>query len=180
MTKDGAESQLLKTLDRLPPERYEASVVLSRAEGERVRDLAALPCVRRSQHSQVKADVRDCSKKRSHSVVLSMPSNPTSCIVGCGIPISSVDSPVDSDCGDRFRISLPNAATTMRGTGSFGFGLQKNSSTIPRDVLLTNSAQIQRHLHSGIQTKTSLASPICWNYPPRRGHNRARVVPKKS
>ena len=46
MTKDGAESQLLKTLDRLPPEQYEASVVLSRAEGERVRELAALPCVR--------------------------------------------------------------------------------------------------------------------------------------
>ena len=46
MTKDGAESQLLKTLDRLPPEQYEASVVLSRAEGERIRELAALPCVR--------------------------------------------------------------------------------------------------------------------------------------
>ena len=35
MTKDGAESQLLKTLDRLPPEQYEVYVVLSRAEGER-------------------------------------------------------------------------------------------------------------------------------------------------
>ena len=46
MTKDGAESQLLKTLDRLPPERYEVSVVLSRAEGERLKELAALPCVR--------------------------------------------------------------------------------------------------------------------------------------
>ena len=46
MTKDGAESQLLKTLARLPPEQYEVSVVLSRAEGERVADLTALPCVR--------------------------------------------------------------------------------------------------------------------------------------
>ena len=46
MTKDGAESQLLKTLDRLAPEQYEVSVVLSRAEGERVAELAALPCVR--------------------------------------------------------------------------------------------------------------------------------------
>ena len=46
MTKDGAESQLLKTLARLPSERYEASVVLSRAEGERAVELAAIPCVR--------------------------------------------------------------------------------------------------------------------------------------
>ena len=46
MTKDGAESQLLKTLARLPSERYEVFVVLSRTEGERVSELAALPCVR--------------------------------------------------------------------------------------------------------------------------------------
>ena len=46
MTKDGAESQLLKTLDRLPPEQYEAYVVLSRAEGERVAELAEVPCVK--------------------------------------------------------------------------------------------------------------------------------------
>jgi GalNAc-alpha-(1->4)-GalNAc-alpha-(1->3)-diNAcBac-PP-undecaprenol alpha-1,4-N-acetyl-D-galactosaminyltransferase len=46
MTKDGAESQLLKTIARLPPERYEVSVVLSRAEGERVAELIAPPCVR--------------------------------------------------------------------------------------------------------------------------------------
>ena len=46
MTKDGAESQLLKTLDRLPPEQYEAYVVLSRAEGERVAELAEISCVK--------------------------------------------------------------------------------------------------------------------------------------
>ncbi len=46
MTKDGAESQLLKTLARLPVERYEASVVLSRTEGERASELESLPCVR--------------------------------------------------------------------------------------------------------------------------------------
>ena len=46
MTKDGAESQLLKTLGQLPPERYEVFVVLSRAEGERVAELSTLPCVR--------------------------------------------------------------------------------------------------------------------------------------
>lgn len=46
MTKDGAESQLLKTLARLSPERYEAYVVLSRAMGERAAELAEIPCVR--------------------------------------------------------------------------------------------------------------------------------------
>ena len=46
MTKDGAESQLLKTLGWLPSERYEVSVVLSRAEGERASELVSIPCVR--------------------------------------------------------------------------------------------------------------------------------------
>ncbi len=46
MTKDGAESQLLKTLARLPSERYEVSVVLSRTEGERATELVSTPCVR--------------------------------------------------------------------------------------------------------------------------------------
>ena len=45
MTKDGAESQLLKTLIQLPSNRYEVSVVLSRAEGERAAELASIPCV---------------------------------------------------------------------------------------------------------------------------------------
>ena len=46
MTKDGAESQLLKTLTHFTPERYDVHVVLSRAEGERFGELAALRCVR--------------------------------------------------------------------------------------------------------------------------------------
>ena len=45
MTKDGAESQLLKTIKQFTPEQYEVFVVLSRAEGERIGELAALPCV---------------------------------------------------------------------------------------------------------------------------------------
>ncbi len=46
MTKDGAESQLLKTLARLPSERYEVSILLSRTEGERASELVSMPCVR--------------------------------------------------------------------------------------------------------------------------------------
>ena len=46
MAKDGAESQLLKTLERLNPNEYEVYVILSRTEGERFKDLTALPCVR--------------------------------------------------------------------------------------------------------------------------------------
>ncbi len=45
MTKDGAESQLLKTLARLPSERYAVAIVLSRAEGERAEELVSIPCV---------------------------------------------------------------------------------------------------------------------------------------
>ena len=46
MTKDGAESQLLKTLSRFAPDQYEVYVILSRAEGERFGELTMLPCVR--------------------------------------------------------------------------------------------------------------------------------------
>ena len=45
MTKDGAESQLLKTLAQLPSERYAVAVVLSRTEGERAEELVSIPCV---------------------------------------------------------------------------------------------------------------------------------------
>lgn len=46
MTKDGAESQLLKTIGKLTADKYEVYVVLSRAEGERIEELTNLPCVR--------------------------------------------------------------------------------------------------------------------------------------
>lgn len=46
MTKDGAESQLLKTLTQFAPDRYDVHVVLSRAEGVRFDELTALPCVK--------------------------------------------------------------------------------------------------------------------------------------
>ena len=45
MTRDGAETQLLKTLMRLHPEEFEAFVVLSREAGERSDQLATLPIV---------------------------------------------------------------------------------------------------------------------------------------
>ena len=45
MAKDGAESQLLKTLNRLPPERYQATVVLTRTADGRTSELADTPCV---------------------------------------------------------------------------------------------------------------------------------------
>ncbi len=45
MTTDGAEMQLLKTLERLNQDRFEAFVVLSRTAGERYDQLAKLPIV---------------------------------------------------------------------------------------------------------------------------------------
>lgn len=46
MSKDGAETQLLKTVARLSPERYEVYVVLSRSMGAYVDKLRASACVR--------------------------------------------------------------------------------------------------------------------------------------
>ncbi len=45
MAKDGAESQLLKTLAQFTPDQYAVFVVLSRAEGERIGELTSLKCV---------------------------------------------------------------------------------------------------------------------------------------
>jgi glycosyltransferase involved in cell wall biosynthesis len=45
MTRDGAETQLLKTLSRLPSSEFEAFIVLSREAGERFDQLVTLPIV---------------------------------------------------------------------------------------------------------------------------------------
>ena len=131
MTKDGAESQLLKTLDRLPPEQYEATVVLSRAEGERVKELTALPCVREVATLAGEGKRMRLLEKAFALGGIVNAAEPD--IVHSWLWYSnfSADSPVNLGCGDRFRSSLHNGATTMRDTESFGSGLQKNSSTIP-------------------------------------------------
>ena len=52
-----------------------------------------------------------------------------------------------------------SAAITMRGTANFDSGSQKSSSTIPADILLTNSAQIERNLHERYRDKKIFSIP---------------------
>ena len=159
MTKDGAESQLLKTLDRLPSERYEASVVLSRAEGERVRELAALPCVR---------EVATLAGEGRRSRLLEK-------AFALGGIINAAEPDIVHSwlwysnflCGLSRRFGLwrqiPFIAS-QRGDyharyGKFRLYLTEKLIYNTADVLLTNSAQIQRHLHQRYPDKNILSIP---------------------
>ena len=159
MTKDGAESQLLKTLDRLPPERYEASVVLSRAEGERVRELAALPCVR---------EVATLAGEDRHPRLLEK-------AFALGGIVNAVEPDIVHSwlwysnflCGLSRKFGLwrriPFIAS-QRGDyharyGKFRLWLTEKLIYNTADVLLTNAAQIQRQLHQRYPDKNILSIP---------------------
>ena len=165
MTKDGAESQLLKTLDRLPPERYEASVVLSRAEGERLRELAALPCVR---------EVATLAGQDRRMRLLEK-----------AFALGGIVNAVKPDlvhswlwysnflCGLSRKFGLwrqiPFIAS-QRGDyharyGKFRLYLTEKLIYNAADVLLTNSAQIQRHLHQRYPDKNVFSIPNLFELP---------------
>ena len=159
MTKDGAESQLLKTLDRLPPERYEVSVVLSRAEGERIRELVALPCVR-----EVATLTGAGSRRRLIEKAFALGG-----IVN-GFEPHIVHSWLwysNFLCGLSRKFGLwrqiPFIAS-QRGDyharyGRFRLYLTEKLIYNTADVLLTNSAQIQRHLHQRYPDKNIFSIP---------------------
>ena len=147
MTRDGAESQLLKTLERLPPEQYEASVILSRAEGERVRELTAVPCVR-----EVATLAGGGGRMRLLEKAFAL-----------GGIVNAVKPDIVHSwlwysnflCGLSRKLGLwrqiPFIAS-QRGDyharyGKFRLYLTEKIIYNAADVLLTNSAQIQRHLH---------------------------------
>ncbi len=159
MTKDGAESQLLKTLDRLPPERYEASVVLSRTEGERLRDLAALPCVR---------EIATLTGKDSRIRLLEK-------AFALGGIVNAIKPDIVHSwlwysnflCGLSRKFGLwrqiPFIAS-QRGDyharyGKFRLWLTEKLIYNTVNVLLTNSAQIQRHLHQRYPDKKIVSIP---------------------
>ncbi len=159
MTKDGAESQLLKTLARLPPEQYEASVVLSRAEGERVRELAALPCVR---------EVTTLTGEGRHPRLLEK-------AFALGGIISAVEPDIVHSwlwysnflCGLSRKFGLWRQVpfiASQRGDyharyGQFRLYLTEKLIYNTADVLLTNSSQIQRHLHQRYPDKNIVSIP---------------------
>ena len=159
MTKDGAESQLLKTLDRLPPEQYEASVVLSRAEGERVRELAALPCVR---------EVATLAGEGGRMRVLEK-------AFALGGIVNAVEPDIVHSwlwysnflCGLSRKFGLWRRVpfiASQRGDyharyGKFRLYLTEKLIYNAADVLLTNSAQIERHLHRRYPDKNIFSIP---------------------
>ena len=159
MTKDGAESQLLKTLDRLPPEQYEAYVVLSRAEGERVAELAEILCVK---------DVATFGREGRRMKLLEK-----------AFALSGIVNAVEPDivhswlwysnflCGLSRKFGLWRKVpfiASQRGDyharyGKFRLWLTEKLIYNTSDILLTNSAQIQRHLHQRYPDKNIVSIP---------------------
>ena len=159
MTKDGAESQLLKTLDRLAPEQYEVSVVLSRAEGERVAELAALPCVR---------EVATLTGKNRRIKLLEK-------AFALGGIVNAVEPDIVHSwlwysnflCGLSRKFSLWRQVpfiASQRGDyharyGKFRLWLTEKLIYNTADILLTNSAQIQQHLSQRYPDKKIVSIP---------------------
>ena len=159
MTKDGAESQLLKTLDRLPPEQYEASVVLSRAEGERVRELAALPCVR--EVTTLKGESRRMKVLEKAFALGGIVNAVAPDIVHSWLWYSNFLSGLSRKCGLWRKIPF---IASQRGDyharyGKFRLYLTEKLIYNTADVLLTNSAQIQGQLCQRYPDKKILSIP---------------------
>ena len=159
MTKDGAESQLLKTVDRLPPARYEVSVVLSRTEGERLRELAALPCVR---------EIATLTGKDRRMRLLEK-------AFALGGIVNAIKPDIVHSwlwysnflCGLSRKFGLwrqiPFIAS-QRGDyharyGKFRLWLTEKLIYNTANVLLTNSTQIQRNLHQRYPDKNIVSIP---------------------
>ena len=159
MTKDGAESQLLKTLTQLSPDQYDVSVVLSRAEGERFSELTVLPCVR---------DVTTLAGGDKRMKVLEK-----------AFTLGGIVKAVKPDivhswlwysnflCGVSCRLGLwrkiPFIAS-QRGDyharySKFRLWLTEKLIYSPADCMLTNSEQIQRHLQQLYPDKKIFSIP---------------------
>ena len=182
MTKDGAESQLLKTLDRLPSEQYEASVVLSRAEGERVRELAALPCVR--EVATLTSDSRRMKLLEKAFALGGIINAFEPDIVHSWLWYSNFLCGLSRKFGVWRQIPF---IASQRGDyharyGKFRLYLTEKLIYNTADVLLTNSAQIQRHLHQRYPDKNSVSIPNLLELPAqewsqqRRDHTKEKLI----
>lgn len=159
MTKDGAESQLLKTLERLPTEQYEAYVVLSRTEGERVSELAALPCVREVATLTSTGGRRQLLEKAFAlgGIVNSVKPD----IVHSWLWYSNFLCGLSRRCGLWRKVPF---IASQRGDyraryGKFRLWLTEKLIYSPADVLLTNSAQIARNLYQRYPDKQIFSIP---------------------
>ncbi len=182
MTKDGAESQLLKTLTQFAPDQYEVSVVLSRAEGERFNKLATLPCVR---------DVTTLAGRDKRMEVLEK-----------AFTLGGIIKAVAPDivhswlwysnflCGISRRFGLWRKIlfiASQRGDyharyGKFRLWLTEKFIYKTADCLLTNSEQIQRHLHQLYPDKRIFSIPNLLELPdeewkqPQAAENKEKLI----
>ena len=147
MTKDGAESQLLKTLDRLPAAQYEAYVVLTRAEGERVSELLEISCVR-----EVATLTGENRPKRLLEKAFALGGIVNAVrpdIVHSWLWYSNFLCGLSRRCGLWRKVPF---IASQRGDyharySKFRLWLTEKLIYNPADILLTNSEQIERHLH---------------------------------
>lgn len=159
MTKDGAESQLLKTLDRLPPEQYEAHIVLSRAEGERISELAEIPCVKDViTFGSGGRRIRLLEKAFALGGIVN---GVAPDIVHSWLWYSNFLCGISRRCGLWCRVPF---IASQRGDyharyGKFRLWLTKKIIYNTADILLTNSAQIQRDLNGRYPDKNIVSIP---------------------
>ena len=159
MTKDGAESQLLKTLARLPSDRYEASVVLSRAEGERAAELTAIPCVREIITLTIKDKRRHLLEKAFTIAGVIKATQPD--IVHSWLWYSNFLCGLSRKCGFWQRIPF---IASQRGDyharySKFRLWLTEKIIYNTSDALLTNSEPIQDHLSQLYPDKNIFSIP---------------------
>ena len=159
MTKDGAESQLLKTLDRLPSEQYEVFVVLSRAEGERVSELIEMSCVR-----DVATLMGEDRPKRLLEKAFALGGIINALepdIVHSWLWYSNFLCGLSRRCGLWRKVPF---IASQRGDyharySKFRLWLTEKLIYSPADILLTNAAQIERNLHQRYPDKQIFSIP---------------------
>ena len=159
MTKDGAESQLLKTLDRLLPEHYEAYVVLSRAEGERVGELVSMSCVR--DVATLGSEGRRMRMLEKAFALGGVVNSVKPDIVHSWLWYSNFVCGLSRKCG--FWRKVPFIAS-QRGDyharyGKFRLWLTEKLIYNTAHVLLTNSTQIERNLYQRYPDKRIYSIP---------------------
>ena len=179
MTKDGAESQLLKTLERLPAEQYEVSVILSRAEGERVSALAALSCVR--EVTVLTGENRRMKLLEKAFALGGIVNAMQPDIVHSWLWYSNFLCGLSRKFGLWRRIPF---IASQRGDyharyGKFRLWLTEKFIYNTADVLLTNSAQIGRYLHQRNPNKQIFSIPNLLELPTEAWSQQRRDAPQE-
>ena len=166
MTKDGAESQLLKTLAQLPSEQYEVSVVLSRAEGERAAELMSIPCVQEVITLTAEDRRKHLLEKAFAIAGIVKATQPD--IVHSWLWYSNFLCGLSRKCGFWGRIPF---VVSQRGDyharyGKFRLWLTEKLIYNTTDILLTNAEPIQRYLCQRYPDKKIYSIPNLLELPP--------------